>query len=221
MNQRATQFLVAFDLDGTILHDSWAHAAANKASAQRLGISTEVFGDMTGFSLRESWEQISKKTGVHIDLDELAEEHFQITYQLICQRGEQPAPGLEQVMRQLKEAGCTVAVTSSSDEWFVRSVVKFLKLDPYIDFYVTNNQVKQLKPEPDIYLEALKAAGVCAKQAVGVEDSLAGCTAVNRAGMVCIGFLNQGHNRQNLSGAAYRIQTMSEIPEIVHSLCSQ
>lgn len=61
-----------------------------------------------------------------------------------------------------------MAIVSSSDEPFVRAVADYLGVTSYIDFFVTQNQVKNLKPAPDIYRYALAQAGVSA-------DCCSGC----------------------------------------------
>lgn len=210
--------LVAFDLDGTIVDDGWAHGRANDAAAAELAVSLWAPGAMTGYSLRDSWSQMCAQAGVCVDLEELATAHFQRTYDLLAQEGTPAAPGLAQTMAQLKQAGKTVAVTSSSDEWFVKAVVRLLGLADYVDFYVTRNQVEREKPEPDIYLLAQRMAGVSPENAIGVEDSVPGCQAVQRAGMRCVGFLNQGKNRQDLHAADFQIQTMPEMLGLLSSL---
>lgn len=91
-----------------------------------------------------------------------------------------------------------MAIVSSSDEPFVRAVADYLGVTSYIDFFVTQNQVKNLKPAPDIYRYALAQAGVSADCAVGVEDSEPGTLALHRAEMFTVGFLNEGKNHQVL-----------------------
>ena len=75
--------------------------------------------------------------------------------------------------------------------------------------------MKEVKPSPDIYLKALELAGVSPENAVGVEDSNSGCTAIHAAGMKCIGYTNRGDNPQSLEMADIKIGTMLELTELI------
>ena len=85
-----------------------------------------------------------------------------------------------------------MALVSSSDREFVRAMTDYLGVTDRMDLFVTAEQVRRLKPEPDLYLEALRQAGVPAARALGVEDSIPGCQALHRAGIyACLLYTSQ------------------------------
>lgn len=213
-----TDFLVAFDLDGTMIRDEWAHGAAYRYLAERYNINIERFQTTTGLSLRRRWVEVLSELNRSADVEEIAREHFEYTLRQIQQQGQQSVEGLELTLKRLQRMGCKLAVTSSSDDWFVHAVLDYLHLETYFELCITQKDVKQLKPEPDIYLEVLRRSGISASAAVGVEDSCPGCRAVKRAGMTCLGFSDFGNNPQNIEDADYKIDSMSQIPEIVEQL---
>lgn len=203
--------LITFDLDGTMLDDEWAHGEANRRMGQRLAIDHTQLGPMTGYSVRMRWQELCKCTGRDLDVDQLAEEHFRLTLEIIKESRVPEAPGLTSTLQALKADSCSIAVVSSSDEWFVRDVTDYLHVMPYLDFFVTKDQVSQLKPAPESYLTAQRLAGVPAHRALGVEDSTPGCQALRRAGMYSVGFLNGGKNTQALEDTDTTIQRMEEL----------
>lgn len=203
--------LITFDLDGTMLDDEWAHGEANRLMGQRLGIDHTQLGPMTGYSVRMRWQELCRCTGRDLDMEQLAEEHFRLTLKVIKESGVPEAPGLTSTLRALKADGYSIAVVSSSDEWFVRDVTAYLHVTPYLDFFVTKDQVSQLKPDPEIYLTAQRIAGVPAYRALGVEDSIPGCQALRRAGMYSVGFLNGGKNTQALEDTDATIGQMEDL----------
>ena len=152
--------LVTFDLDGTMLDDEWAHAEANRRLGIKLGVDHTRLGRLTGYSVRRRWEELCRLAGVEADIEEIAREHFAITLEIVKAERIPEAPGLTPTLQTLRERGYRMAIVSSSDESFVREVADYLKVTPYIDFFVTQNQVKNLKPAPDIYQYALAQAGV-------------------------------------------------------------
>lgn len=219
MNDNKQIKLVAFDMDGTMLDNEWAHARANEQIARELGVELPQNVRPCGYSVREYWQSICQNEGIQADVEQLAQQHFQKTMDVIKEAKVPEMPGLGRVLRSLKESGRQVAITSSSDESFVREVADYLGVTPYIDFFVTKDQVTRLKPAPDIYLEALRLAGVKAEQALGVEDSVPGCRALREAGLHSVGFLNEGSNFQgDRLESDYRIERMDELYTLVENL---
>lgn len=175
-------------------------------------------GRLTGYSVRRRWEELCRLAGVEADIEEIAREHFAITLEIVKAERIPEAPGLTPTLQTLRERGYRMAIVSSSDESFVREVADYLKVTPYIDFFVTQNQVKNLKPAPDIYQYALAQAGVPACCAVGVEDSEPGTLALHRAEMFTVGFLNEGKNHQVLEQTDAQIQRMDQLLPLLEQL---
>ena len=95
---------------------------------------------MTGYSVRMRWQELCRCTGRDLDVEQLAEEHFRLTLAVIKEAGIPEAPGLTSTLRALKADGCSIAVVSSSDEWFVRDVTAYLHVTPYLDYFVTKDR---------------------------------------------------------------------------------
>lgn len=201
--------LVAFDMDGTMVDDEWAHTEANRLIAQEMGLPAEE--EKPGFSVRMGWERRLARLGITADVEAIARDHFRRTLELVKKARTPEAPGLTAALDYLTDRGWTVALVSSSDGSFVRGMTDYLGVTDKIHFFVTAEQVQRLKPEPDLYLEALRLAGVPAARALGVEDSTPGCQALHRAGMYAVGFLNQGRNPEKLEEADVRVDTMDQL----------
>ena len=50
-----------------------------------------------------------------------------------------------------------------------------------------------------------------AEDAIVVEDSASGCLAARRAGIPCIGYLNEGKNLQNMKAADFTVNRLNEV----------
>ncbi len=218
MKRDRTIRLVTFDLDGTMLDDEWAHAEANRRISERLGLDDTLLGKMTGYPVRLRWRELCRAAGVEADIESLAQEHFRITAELVEEAGVPAAPGLMATMQALKEQGYIVAVVSSSDGPFVKAMTDRLGVSAYIDHFVSQEQVEELKPAPDIYWKAQGLAGVRPEQSIGIEDSEPGCLALRRAGMYTIGFRDEGRNQQVLEDVDTWIDRMEELFPILERL---
>lgn len=217
MNKLTDLQLVTFDMDGTLIDDEWAHEQAKSEIAHAIGADGDLdLAAYTGRSNRMFWQHILDKFGLTGDVDVLTEKQFHRVLELCIEKKQQPSYGLMEAVKHLKSKKIKVAVTSGSDEHFVNEILDLLKLTPYFDVKISKEQVKEVKPSPDIYLKALEAAGVSAEYAIGIEDSNSGCAALHAAGMRCIGYTNKGTNPQTLADADVKIETMLELIEMVY-----
>ena len=211
--------LVVFDLDGVILDSEWAHEKAKTRIRAELGMKGPV--DLTAFTGRSNrvfWQTMLSQAGLEGDVDELVRRQFAIVIEELDKAGQPESPGLSSLLEFLKERGTQIAVSSGSEEYFIRDILRHLGIERYFGVIVTGNDMKELKPAPDIYLAALRRAGVAADHAITIEDSKAGCQAAQAAGMRCIGYLACGKNPQDLSRADYRIDRMEEAKRIILDL---
>jgi len=73
------------------------------------------------------------------------------------------------VMKKLREKGMKIGLITNL-EIDMKPICSELGLDPYLDFIVTSGEAGSDKPQPEIFLLALKKAGVEASEAVHIGD---------------------------------------------------
>jgi FMN phosphatase YigB (HAD superfamily) len=86
------------------------------------------------------------------------------------------------VLKNLKKLGYKTAVASNSIRATVETVLMQKGLSEYIDFYVSNEDVENPKPHPEIYTRCLDAFGVAPTECIIIEDSYVGKQAANASG---------------------------------------
>lgn len=96
-------------------------------------------------------------------------------------------PEVHEVFRKIKEKGLKTAIASSSPLFEIEEVMKVAKIEDLVDFHISGHSCKKHKPDPEIYLTALKALDVKAEDAIGVEDSIPGIQAAKSAGLFVCG----------------------------------
>lgn len=211
--------MVTFDLDGTIIDDEWAHEQAKTEIASSFGANGDLeLSRFTGHCNRSFWENVCKVFGANEDIEGLVRRQFDRVMELIVETKQPESTGLSETMKYLKEHGYKVALTSGSDVFFVDDILDYLNIRQYVDVKVTKDHVKKVKPDPDVYLTAQRMAGLQGFECMGIEDSIAGCTALRAAGMTSVGYTNCGKNPQNLALADHRIQVMTDIIPLVEAL---
>lgn len=105
-----------------------------------------------------------------------------------------PCPGVDDQLEQLAASNkYTMAVVSSSALRRVKASIEKVGQDKYFGDYVysaaTSLEKPTSKPDPAIYLHALKVLGKTAEQSVAIEDSKSGTLSATRAGIKTVGYV--------------------------------
>ena len=85
----------------------------------------------------------------------------------------------------------------------------------FMDFVLTREDYRLAKPHPEPYLTALKRFGATPQETLVVEDSSRGLSSAVAAGIDCAVVHNDFTQSQDFSHASYRIDTLSELKDIV------
>ena len=135
-------------------------------------------------------------------------------------------PGVADTLAQLKNRFRLAIVTTARPQDF--NLIHYGEVSPardaqprraiveHMDFVLVNGDYGRSKPAPDPYLAGLERFGITASQALVVEDSERGLKAAVAAGIDCAVVHHPFTATQCFDGAAYRLQTFSELLEIVH-----
>ena len=176
---------VIFDMDGVLFDterlclDSWMAVAEQ----QGLKGMEEVFPKCIGLNRNDTMQVVKQAYGNDFDytgFSILASAWFQAYTE---KNGLPVKPGVEPILKWLKEAGWTVGLASSTRRGRVLEQLKQANVLPYFSVIVTGDMVEHSKPLPDIYLMACRELGVKPKEAYAIEDSPNGIRSAHAAGM--------------------------------------
>ena len=174
--------LIIFDLDGVLVDAK--------------GIHFEALNECLGSDYSISWnEHLSKYDGLKTfqKLDLLTKEKNlpPATHQAVWDCKQQitldklhkiqPSESLQAVMKALSESGYKIAVCSNSIRKTVLTVLAKLGIIEYMDLILSNEDVKNSKPHPEIYWKAISSMGMLPEETLIVEDSPYGLLAASRS----------------------------------------
>ena len=125
-------------------------------------------------------------------------------------------PGVLDYIHAAKRLGLKLAIASSSPHAWVDGHAKRLGLLQYFDKVICADDVGsgRTKPNPDLFLLALKQLQVQKEAAIVFEDSPNGITAANRAGIFVVAVPNQVTEKLVIKGANLTLRSLSEMPLI-------
>ena len=168
--------LVIFDLDGVLIDSKDLHfEALNRALAAvdaRFVISREehasVFDGLpTGAKLEilTAKKQLDPKKYQEIWRDK--QKHTLDMLNSEVARDEE----LREYLRELRAAGCKIAVASNSIRATITLILERLGLMEFIDVYMSNEDVARNKPYPEMYWKCMTEVGALPAGTVILEDS--------------------------------------------------
>lgn len=201
---------VIFDLDGVVADSHPLHEEAWRAllSEKGLDASLDLSFIYSGLSRREILEHylgpISESEVMK--LGRRKDELFSSLMHRI-----QVQPGLLPVLDQLRAASIPFALATSASRARTFGILGKLGITDRFAAIVTDHDVSEPKPAPEVFLEAASRLGVSPRETAVIEDSVAGVQAARAAGMICIGYA-RGEQMQALreAGASDVISDFSD-----------
>jgi HAD superfamily hydrolase (TIGR01509 family) len=176
---------VLFDFDGVLVDTEWAIYQAWLRTFQAHGhdlpldVYTRCIGsDFETWSPKTHLEELSGLAFDWHDLDQKRQDEIMADL-----AGEHAMPGIVSLLENLNQWGTRLAVVSSSSHSWVDGWLEKLDLTKHFETTVCRGDAPQIKPAPDLYLEAAKRLGLAPEHCLVIEDSLNGTKAGRAAGM--------------------------------------
>lgn len=176
---------VIFDFDGTIADTNRLHAAAFDKVFEELGVAHFSYETYMGRKTSEVFREVLRAERLSCSETEI--ERLVSLKQGLA-RGLMASQltayeGAAEVIERLQANGTILIVATSSSRAGVTLALNKLGLLDRFLHVVTGDDVKEAKPSPDIYRQALELACVNPEEAVVIEDSVSGAVAGMRAGI--------------------------------------
>jgi HAD superfamily hydrolase (TIGR01509 family) len=174
--------LVIFDLDGVLVEAKNIHfEALNKALGEKYAIDwNEHLSIYDGLKTNQKLEMLTQNKDLPTELHSQIWENKQ-KYTLEELRALKPNQTLQSLMSALSEDGYKIAVCSNSIRKTVLTVLSKLGIMEFMDLIVSNEDVKNSKPHPEMYWKAISMMSCLPEETLIVEDSPYGLLAAARS----------------------------------------
>lgn len=181
---------IVFDLDGVLTDTSEYHYRAWKHLADDEGISftrEENDAHLRGIGRRESLLYLLKGRKVSEEqIQEMMDRKNRYYNELLKNMSPKDiVPGGVELLQEIRRAGIKTAIASGSKN--AMTVLRQLKLVPYLDEIADGYSVVNGKPAPDLFVFAAGLVKTPTTNCLGVEDADAGVEAIKTAGMTALG----------------------------------
>jgi HAD superfamily hydrolase (TIGR01509 family) len=185
MKSSGTIKAILFDLDGVLVDATeWHYEALNRALGL-FGYHIARYEHLTtynGLPTRKKLEMLSVEKGLPRGLHSMIAKIKQKYTREEILRQCTPVFEKEFMIHQLKRDGYKLAVCSNAVRESVERMLLASGLLELFDFLVSNEDVKNPKPHPEMYLLAFERLGVRPPECVIVEDAPHGLEAARQTG---------------------------------------
>jgi HAD superfamily hydrolase (TIGR01509 family) len=173
---------IIFDLDGVLVEAKEIHyEALNEALGEKYMITwDEHLSRYDGLKTSQKLEMLTKDKGLPVELyDEVWMNKQKLTIDKL--RNLPQSDQLIECMSSLTNDGYKIAVCSNSIRKTVLTVLSKLGIIEYVDLIISNEDVKNSKPHPEMYWKAISMMSFLPEQTLIVEDSPYGLLAASRS----------------------------------------
>jgi beta-phosphoglucomutase family hydrolase len=174
---------VIFDMDGVIVDNSKYHRLAWEQYIEKKGLHADKKKLYETYGMRNiELIKIIFGDGISQQEAEIIGKEKEQVYRDIYLEAIKPAKGLIPYLQFIKEKNLKTAIATSACIENVDFTIDNLGIREYFDVIVSEKDVTEGKPHPDVYLKAAKKLGVSPTQCLVIEDAVAGVEAGKRAG---------------------------------------
>ena len=165
---------ILFDMDGVLIDaKDWHYEALNRAlNLFGMPISREAhLTTYDGLPTRSKLKMLSQAHGLPVDLHEFINKlKQQYTIELIATLCK-PTFHHQYALHRLSKEGYVLGVCSNSVRRSVRTMMTLSQLEQYLSIQVSNEDVSNPKPDPEMYVLAMQKLGVLPRETLVVEDN--------------------------------------------------
>ena len=177
--------LIVFDLDGVLveakeIHYNTLNQALMEVGEEYIISEAEHLSTYDGLKTTQKLEMLTKNKGLNPTLyDDIWFRKQHLTIEAISEL--QPDLQKIELFKELRNGGYKLACASNSIRRSVLVMLAKIGIIEYMDLIISNEDVKNSKPHPEMYWKAMSMMGYLPEETLIVEDSPHGLLAASRS----------------------------------------
>jgi beta-phosphoglucomutase family hydrolase len=177
-----------FDWDGVIIDSSSHHEESWERLAKETGYQLPAGHFKKGFGMKNEFiiPNLLHWTSDPAEVNRLSLRKEALYREIVVEWGLKPLPGVVAWLDQLRDAGISCAIGSSTHRLNIETGLALIGLRERFHAIITAEDVSHGKPDPEVFLKAAGRLGVAPERSVVFEDALVGIEAAHRGGMKVI-----------------------------------
>ena len=205
---------VIFDMDGVIVNSEPLHHLAYKKMFEefKLDVSNSLYESFTGQSTYSICEQLCEIFDLKVDANALVlskRKHFKIIFE--NDSSFEMIDGAMNLIKDYFENNLTLVLASSASMTNIERIFKKFDLNKFFKAKISGADLKESKPNPEIFIKAAQLAGFKKEECIVIEDSTSGIYAAKSAQIYCVGYDSLNSKNQNYDNANLVVSDLNEI----------
>ncbi len=205
---------VLFDMDGVIVDTEPLHRAAyyKMFDAVNIEVSEALYTSFTGKSTQNICEALVNHFKLPLCSDtliQLKRDYFKAIFE--SDNSLQLLDGVLKLIKDYHSKGMSLVLASSASMPNINRIFEKFDLDQYFRAKISGADLKESKPNPEIFIKAAQLASEKASDCFVIEDSTSGITAAKAANLFCVGYNSLHSKDQDYSKADVVISNFKAI----------
>lgn len=205
---------ILFDMDGVIIDSEPIHRKAFYKAFKKLNIRVPeaVYESFTGQSTINVCQKLCKMYQPNISPEDFVKLKRTLYYDIF---DNDPTVhlinGVLELIKNYAQNGLKLVVASSAAMESIHKVFERFELNRYFIGKISGADLKESKPNPEIFIKAAEMTGFSKKECMVIEDSTNGIQAAHSANIFCIAFKSPHSKNQDYSKAKVTIDNFKDI----------
>lgn len=180
--------LIIFDMDGLMFDTEKISYIGWKEAAQKYDykIDKDLFEKTVGANLTKTKEIYLNYFGNNFPFDLIKDERIKVSDNIIKTNGVPVKKGLYDLITYLNQSNIKKAVATSTSRSRALNLMKLVKINNFFDYILCGDEIKNSKPNPEIFLKVADKLKCSPDNCLVLEDSETGIVAAYQAGMIPI-----------------------------------
>jgi HAD superfamily hydrolase (TIGR01509 family) len=204
---------VIFDMDGVLVDSEPIFLSAINRLITNEGVDPiseeENEKHLLGTTVEITWERLREMRGLTGSTENYIERYDKLVRQVLIEELT-PQPGVNRILAECVQRRLPRAVASSSLRSWVHLKLQAIKLSDAFDVVLGGDDVRQGKPDPEIYRLAAQCLGLSPQSCIAIEDSPVGIAAAVASGAYTIAVRTHFTRNLDISQAHVVLDSLEE-----------
>lgn len=211
---------IIFDLDGTLIDSSDGVVAAVNYALEQAGVSLpppEEIKRFIGYSLETTFAHFTNLPPAQL------KESFRIKAADTIVAATHPLPGVEAVLAEIRAKGFRTAIATTKITPNIEGILDKLNWRTFFDTYAGGNEVRQVKPHPEILHLTLERLGADPDETIMIGDTINDILAAKAVPLPVLAIASPWESREKVISAApdYFVESIMALPGVLEEINAQ
>ena len=196
---------VIFDMDGVIFDTEMVYLRVWSEVFEKYGykMTKDIYASVLGTG-RENVKKVFLDTfGDELPIDDMYIEKDE-NLAIAIEKGVPLKSGVHEILKYLKDNDFKIALATSAVSERAFKQLRQGNIEKFFNVVVCRDEVRETKPNPEIFLKAAKKLMVEPNECIVIEDSSAGIEAAFNAGMIPIHVVDLKDADENILKNCYK-----------------